>query len=243
MLRYEQGVASHRGCVRKVNQDAWLAQPEHGLWIVADGMGGHARGEWASAQIVEFAGKRVQSKVLHVACDELTAAIEHVNQLLLAAAQADGASIGSTVAALLVRGGRGTVLWAGDSRVYRYRAGSLSLLTRDHSQVEQLVAAGLISQEEAASHPMGHVLTRAIGVRETVALDRVDCDVLPDDIFLLCSDGLTRPVADVELARWLGRETPERAANGLLELVLSRGAPDNVTLIVLGCDATTLVEA
>ncbi|MDF0487864.1 protein phosphatase 2C domain-containing protein [Sphingomonas sp. H39-1-10] len=243
MLRYEQGVASHTGCVRKVNQDAWLARPEQGLWLVADGMGGHARGEWASAQIVASVADGVRAEDLREASAELTAAIEHANQRLLAAARADGASIGSTVGALLVRGGRGAVLWAGDSRVYRYRAGSLSLLTRDHSQVEQLVAAGLISQAEAAGHPMGHVLTRAVGVRDTVMLDRVEIDVLPDDIFLLCSDGLTRPVADVEIARWLGRERPERAATALLDLVLSRGAPDNVTLIVLGCDAATQVKA
>jgi len=243
MLRYEQGVASHLGCVRKVNQDAWLAQPEQGLWLVADGMGGHARGEWASAQIVASVAKGVHAADLLEAASELVAAIEYANQQLVAAAQADGVSIGSTVAALLVRGGQGTILWAGDSRVYRYRAGSLSLLTRDHSQVEQLVTAGLITPAEAAGHPMGHVLTRAIGVRDTVTLDQVEVDVLPDDIFLLCSDGLTRPVADVEIARWLGRETPERAATGLLDLVLSRGAPDNVTLVVLSCDATTLVEA
>jgi serine/threonine-protein phosphatase Stp1 len=243
MLRYEQGVASHTGCVRTVNQDAWLAQPERGLWLVADGMGGHARGEWASAQIVASVAESVHAEDLHQAGAELTAAIERANQRLVAAAQADGASIGSTVAALLVRGGCGTVLWAGDSRIYRYRAGSLDLLTRDHSQVEQLVAAGLITPAEAAGHPMGHVLTRAIGVRDTVMLDHLEVDVRADDIFLLCSDGLTRPVADTEIARWLGRETPERAASGLLDLVLSRGAPDNVTLVVLGCDATTLVEA
>jgi len=243
MLRYEQGVASHTGCVRTVNQDAWLAHPEQGLWLVADGMGGHARGEWASAQIVASVAESVHAEDLHQAGAELTAAIERANQQLIAAARADGASIGSTVAALLVRGGRGAVVWAGDSRIYRYRAGSLDRLTRDHSQVEQLVAAGLITPAEAASHPMGHVLTRAIGVRDAVMLDHVEVDVRADDIFLLCSDGLTRPVADVEIARWLGRETPERAATGLLDLVLSRGAPDNVTLVVLGCDATTLVDA
>ncbi len=243
MLRYEQGVASHAGYVRKINQDAWLAQPDQGLWLVADGMGGHARGEWASAEIVASVAQSVHADDLHDAGAELTAAIERANHRLVAAAKADGASIGSTVAALLVRGGRGSVLWAGDSRVYRYRGGAISLLTRDHSQVEQLVTDGLITAAEAASHPMGHVLTRAIGVGDTVLLDRVEVDVLPEDVFLLCSDGLTRPVADVEIARWLGRETPERAATGLLDLVLSRGAPDNVTLVVLGCDATTLVEA
>jgi serine/threonine-protein phosphatase Stp1 len=243
MLRYEQGVASHTGCVRKINQDAWLAQPEQGLWLVADGMGGHARGEWASARIVASVSEAVHANDLHEAGAELVGAIEHANRQLVAAALSEGESIGSTVAALLVRAGRGIILWAGDSRVYRYRAGSLSLLTRDHSQVEQLVTAGLISQAEAAGHPMGHVLTRAVGVRDTVMLERVEVDVLPDDIFMLCSDGLTRPVTDYEIARWLGRETPERAAIGLLDLVLSRGAPDNVTLVVLGCDATTLVEA
>jgi serine/threonine-protein phosphatase Stp1 len=242
MLRYEQGVASHIGCVRTINQDAWLARRDLGLWLVADGMGGHARGEWASAEIVAAVAAGVKAEDLLDAVAELTAAIERANDRLVAAAQAAGASIGSTVAALLVRGGRGTVLWAGDSRVYRYRAGLLDLLTRDHSQVEQLVTAGLITPAEAASHPMGHVLTRAIGVRDTVLLDQIEVDVLPEDVFLLCSDGLTRPVADVEIARWLARETPERAATGLLELVLSRGAPDNVTLVVLSCDATTLVE-
>jgi serine/threonine-protein phosphatase Stp1 len=242
MLRFEQSVASHVGCVRTINQDAWLARPDHGLWVVADGMGGHSRGEWASAEIVASIAGQVRADDLDTACCELTAAIEGANGRLVEAGR-DGASTGSTVVALVVRGGRGAVLWAGDSRVYRYRTGSLRLLTRDHSQVEQMVTAGLISREEAVVHPMGHVLTRAVGVHDALALDRAELDVLPDDVFLLCSDGLTRPVAEAEIAAWLGRETPRRAAAGLLELALSRGAPDNVTLVVVGCDATTLVTA
>jgi serine/threonine-protein phosphatase Stp1 len=243
MLRYEQAVASHVGCVRTINQDAWLASPEQGLWVVADGMGGHARGEWASAEIVARIADEVHADDLDEACGELASAIEEANARLVAAARKGGASVGSTVAALIIRKRRGAVVWAGDSRIYRYRAGCLDLLTRDHSQVEQLVVAGLITRMEAVDHPMGHVLTRAVGVQDMLHLDCVIEDVLPDDVFLLCSDGLTRPVADAEIAGWLGRESPERAVAGLLDLTLGRGAPDNVTLLIVSCDATTLLEA
>jgi serine/threonine-protein phosphatase Stp1 len=242
MLRYEQGVASHVGCVRMINQDAWLAKPEQGLWVVADGMGGHARGEWASAEIIASITGQVSADSLDEACRELASAIESANARLVSAARTGGASVGSTVAALVIRGRRGAVIWAGDSRVYRYRGGRLDLLTRDHSQVEQLVVAGLITRLEAIDHPMGHVLTRAVGVQDVLDLDCVTEDVLPDDVFLLCSDGLTRPVSDAEIAGWLGRETPMRAAAGLLDVTLGRGAPDNVTLLVVSCDAATLLE-
>jgi serine/threonine protein phosphatase PrpC len=132
-------------------------------------------------------------------------------------------------------------MWVGDSRVYRLRDGAIEQLTTDHSQVEQLVARGLLTRAEAEHHPMAHVLARAVGVEPRLNVDMRDEHVLAGDVFLLCSDGLTRIVADAEIAQTLATEHPRRAADALVALALARGAPDNVTVVVIGCDSTTLI--
>jgi len=172
----------------------------------------------------------------------VVAALEFANDEIFQAAWAAGGAIGSTVVVLLIRAGRYAVLWAGDSRVYRCRGRELMPLTTDHSQVEQMIARGFLDRSEADNHPMAHVLSRAVGVRDRLALDRVEGEVEAGDVFLLCSDGLSRIVDALEIRRLMIDEPPRAVACHLLDLSLNRGAPDNVTVVVVGCDATTQVD-
>ncbi|WP_019832443.1 PP2C family protein-serine/threonine phosphatase [Sphingomonas sp. PR090111-T3T-6A] len=243
MLRFEQGVRTHVGAVRKINEDSHLARPEDGLWAVADGMGGHIKGQWASSTIVRALSEATLGGTFEEAAMSVIAALEEANGEICQAAWEAGGAIGSTVAVLLIRSGRCAVLWAGDSRVYRCRDRALEPLTTDHSQVEQMVASGLLDRAEADNHPMAHVLSRAVGVRETLALDRIDGEVEAGDIFLLCSDGLSRMVHAPEIQRLLIDKPPRAVAAQLVDMALDRGAPDNVTVAVVGCDATTLLES
>ncbi len=243
VLRFEQGVRTHVGAVRKINEDSHLARPSDGLWAVADGMGGHIKGQWASSTIVRVLSEAVLSGVFEEAVDGVIEALESANDEIYQAASEAGGAIGSTVAVLLIRGVRCAVLWAGDSRVYRCHDRELAPLTTDHSQVEQMVASGLLDRSEADNHPMAHVLSRAVGVRESLTLDRIDGEVAAGDSFLLCSDGLSRMVRAPEIQRLLIEMPPRVVATRLVDMALDRGAPDNVTVAVVGCDATTLVEA
>jgi serine/threonine protein phosphatase PrpC len=243
VLRFEQGARTHVGCVRQVNEDAHLARPLDGLWAVADGMGGHVKGQWASSTIARTLEASPSPEGFDAAVAAASAALQAANAEIYAEAQATGRPIGSTVAALLVKEGRFAVLWAGDSRVYLCRGGRLQRLTVDHSQVEQMVSSGLLRPEEAEGHPMSHVLSRAVGVRRELQLDLHTDEALAGDMFLLCSDGLSRTVAAEEIERSLRGESPRGAAERLLQAALDQGASDNVTVLVVGCDATTLVEA
>lgn len=243
MLRFEQGVRTHVGAVRKINEDAHLARPQDGLWAVADGMGGHIKGQWASSTIVSALSKVALSGSFEDAVTSVVGALESSNDEIFEAAWKAGGAIGSTVAVLLIRGTRYAIMWAGDSRVYRCRDRALLPLTTDHSQVEQMVASGLLDRSEADNHPMAHVLSRAVGVREALALDRIDGEVDPGDMFLLCSDGLSRLVHTPEIERLMIDKPPRAVASQLVDMALERGAPDNVTVAVVGCDATTMVES
>jgi serine/threonine protein phosphatase PrpC len=240
-LRYEQGSRSDVGCVRLVNEDSHLTRDRDGLWSVADGMGGHSNGSWASGEITAS----LENARLPADFDGATAAAEaalaSANATIYRAGRDGDKVIGSTVAVLLIRARRFAVLWAGDSRVYRMRNGALALLTTDHSQVEQMVTAGLLTRQEAESHPMAHMLSRAVGVRPDLALDRRHGDVLPSDVFVLCSDGLTRMVHDDEIEALVRQNAPRTAAMRLVDLALERGAADNVTVVVVGCNEPTLV--
>lgn len=138
---------------------------------------------------------------------------------------------GSTVVILIIDGTQGAVIWVGDSRIYRYREQQLVQLTHDHSHVQALVDQGLITEEEAGSHALTHLITRAIGIDEPVKLDSRLFDVNPGDQYLLCSDGLNRMVADAEIEAAMNNKTSEEIVQSLLHMSLLRGASDNVTLI------------
>ena len=184
-----------------------------GLWAVADGMGGHEGGEWASAKLVEKldADRRCRTS-FEAACDAVAEAIRDANRGdRRRGARSAARQMGSTVVALLVRGQRYAVLWVGDSRAYLLRGGKLVQLSRDHTQVQEMVDRGMMRPEDAVGHPMGHILSRAVGVREEIEVDRALGEIEPGDVFLLCSDGLHGYVDEAEIARLLARGSPERA--------------------------------
>jgi serine/threonine protein phosphatase PrpC len=152
----------------------------------------------------------------------------------------EGKQMGSTVVSLVIRGPEFIVLWAGDSRAYLYRQGQLIQLTRDHTQVEAMMERGLLTPEEAADHPMKHVLARAVGVQETLEIDGVRDRIESRDIFVLCSDGLSGVVSDAEIAAMLA-EHGHAAGDLLVAACLERGAPDNVTVTLVAANEPTLL--
>jgi serine/threonine protein phosphatase PrpC len=241
-FRIESAALTHQGCVRDRNQDSYCIREADGLWAVADGMGGHEGGEWASAKLVEALDAVEMPDDLDAAAARVTEAIEAANRAIVAEAAERGAQMGSTIVALAVKGQRYAILWVGDSRAYRLRDGALGQLSRDHSQVQEMVDRGMMAPEQAIGHPMGHILSRAIGVREAVTVERVDGDIVPGDVFLLSSDGLHGYVAEEEIRRLLGRGSPERALGELVDLTLAAGAPDNVTGIAVWASDPTLLS-
>lgn len=233
-MRFECASRTHVGLKRKINEDSIFVETDRGLWAVADGMGGHEAGEVASATVVDALRALPTTDDL----DELVAAAEQAlgeaNRRLIELARSGPSqqTIGTTVVGLAIANGAYRCFWMGDSRAYLLRDGILRRVSRDHSLVQKLIDAGMLKPEEAETHEHANVVTRAVGVAETAEVEVVGGDARPGDRFLLASDGLTRVVHDEELAAELERSPPERAADNLLELVLARGAPDNVSLII-----------
>lgn len=226
-----------RGLVRQVNEDAFLDLPDQGLWVVADGMGGHDAGDVASRMIVETLRSTPLEGPLAKRMDRLEDAVEQVNELLLnRGTDAEGRRniIGSTIAILIAESAHlGAILWAGDSRIYRLRGGALMQLSSDHSQVESYVRQGIITREQARSHPERNVITRAVGSQDDLYLEADVCEFKSGDRYLLCSDGLTRHLEDDEISRLLAGEPPKAVCRKLIDLTLERGAKDNVTVVVV----------
>lgn len=226
---------THVGLRRKINEDAVLVRTQRGLWAVADGMGGHEAGEVASGMVTEALSHIHLTVDLDQFVDQAVAALQAVNHQLIALARADARpkTIGSTVVGLAIDTTRFRCFWAGDSRSYRLRGNRIQQLSRDHSLVQGLVDADMISAEDAEHHPQANVITRAVGVVENLQVDTVSGDVQPGDHFLLASDGLTRLVRDEELLAEITGRSPEEAADRLIQTVLARGAPDNVSLVLV----------
>ena len=226
--------ASHAGRVRRVNEDRFCARADQGLWAVADGMGGHAHGDWSANAVVQaLEGVRLDGDDFDEAVRLVADAIHSANRRIWSEAQRRGQQMGSTVVAVLVRERRFAVMWVGDSRAYLLRDGALHLLTRDHSQVQEMVDRGLLSPEEARHHPRLNVLTRAIGVGARLQVDAIADEVEAGDRLLLCSDGLTGMLDDAALARVLSTGAREATLDALLRGALDGGAPDNVTAVLV----------
>lgn len=230
------GTKSDVGCIREVNEDSFLARPDYGLWVVADGMGGHAAGDYASQSIV----RELNSIGVPGSGDDLQARfmerlVQANDQIFKHSIELDRGTIGATVVALLVHGSDYACIWSGDSRIYRYRDGVLEQQTRDHTEVRMLLEAGSITQEEADNWPRKNVITRAIGVTEVPECDVMGGGLEMGDMFLLCSDGLTEHVEDHEIAQAMLAYPPQEACDHLIELTLSRGAKDNVTVVTMSC--------
>ena len=233
VLPFESYGVSHKGCVRPTNEDSYLIDPSGGLWLVADGMGGHHAGEVASSTIVEHLttiGTASSAPDLRARFeDRLSRAHLEIRKL----SEAHGVTIGSTIAALLAMDGKFACLWSGDSRVYLVRNRSISQISRDHTEVQELLDRGVITQTEAQTWPRRNVLTRAVGVSEDVVIDYQQGDILPGDVFVLSTDGLTAHVPDVEIEKAVLSAAPQEACEHLLETVLVRGGSDNVTIVVV----------
>ncbi len=229
------------GPVRPENEDAYLARPFDGLWAVADGMGGHAMGSWAARTLTDTLGAAALAGDMQRDTDVVLRAIESANRSIRDEGEVQGTTIGCTAAVLLLNPEGYVVSWVGDSRVYLWRDEALSLLTCDHTLVQEMFDRGHITADEAKTHPMGHVVSRAVGAEATVKIDRVSGPVQVGDLFLLCSDGLPNVASEAEITRAL-RERGPAACDDLMALCLARRAPDNVTMVAVACDEATFLS-
>jgi len=231
------------GAVRSRNEDSVLTEPlgsadatAHGwLAIVADGLGGHRRGDLASQLTVQTTRDTFYGRShAQYTPERLRAAVEHANEVVLHTGEQSEATteMASTITAAVIQGPKLTIAQVGDSRCYLIRNSRLRQITHDHSLVDELVRNGEITPEEAQHHPNRNVITRALGTRPTVEVDLFEEDLHDDDVVVLCSDGLYRVVDESEIARALVSE-PQLAAESLVALANQRGAPDNVTVVIV----------
>jgi len=232
------------GRQRANNEDAVLVDPDHGLAVLADGMGGYNAGEVASALAVDLiaagmvrwldqaegGGARDVRRAMEICVDD-------ANQAIFEAAHANAAylGMGTTLVMAVVRGDGAVIGHVGDSRAYRWRAGQLVQLTRDHSLLQEQIDIGLITPAEAAASGNRNLVTRALGVEDTVLLELREVSLAPGDVLLLCSDGLNDMVTDGDIAAVLAVPAPLHAkAQRLLDEANARGGRDNVSVVLIG---------
>lgn len=230
---FEVCARTHVGMVRELNEDSFLDLTPSGLWVVADGMGGHSAGEVASQAVTDgLRGVNGGFPIENMITQVRKAILETNRQLIAQSEGYDPSRLpGATVVVLVISGSQGAVVWAGDSRVYRRRDGEIVQLTRDHSHVQDLVDQRLIAEEQAEAHPMANVITRAVGIQDDLELDVVRFDVREGDRYLLCSDGLSRLMPAKEISGQLAEPDTDSSVQSMLHTALVRGAPDNVTII------------
>lgn len=223
---------SKTGLVRQRNEDRFYAQGP--LLIVADGMGGYTGGEYASTMVVDTIVE-VVNKATEMSTEVLEDAILKANRMVYEKSQAYKELEGMGTTAVVAYVQEDTLYWAhvGDSRLYLYGQEGLHRMTKDHSMVQQLVEAGTITEEEVIHHPKRNMLTRAIGVYETVEVDTGVVEVHQNDRILLCSDGLSGYIEESKIEQVLSEENNEsRALEDLVHLVYDAGARDNVTIVL-----------
>ncbi|MFL6601498.1 MAG: PP2C family protein-serine/threonine phosphatase [Steroidobacteraceae bacterium] len=233
-FRWSSASRSDAGRVRKVNEDACLEQSKHGLWAVADGMGGHSLGEFASGLAVQSLMNLPATEDLEERVSLALNRLREVNRhLRTEALRRDVPLIGTTIAALLAAGNLCTCLWAGDSRIYLYRAGRLRQLTRDHNQIEAVRSRPICDLDDTVELPRANFITRALGAEETLHLDRITLELLDEDIFLLCTDGLSNVVTELSIEQALLPCSCRLACDALINMALDRKARDNITAVVV----------
>jgi protein phosphatase len=229
------GARTDVGNLRELNEDAVLASPP--VFVVADGMGGHAAGEVASLLALQTIGGLAGRDDLRR--EDLLAAIEQANEAILAEAdqQREHRGMGTTVSGVCLGSVGGAAHWfvfnVGDSRVYRFVDGTLTQITTDHSEVAELVALGRISEDEARSHPARNIVTRSLGTDPSPVPDIWVLPVVSGERFLICSDGLPLEVREQDIASILGSGSAQEAADRLVEAALSAGGRDNVSAVVV----------
>lgn len=231
---YRYTAQTHVGLKRKVNEDTILSLPEQDIWLVADGMGGHLAGDFASRAIADTVAMIPQGLDPTARMHALRDAIQSAHQLIRAEADARGAGvIGATVVALMMANGHFVGLWAGDSRIYRLRNGLIEMLTTDHSSVAEYVLAGRMTWDEAEQHPQSNAITRAVGVGDVLELDKVRGEAQAGDRFLVCSDGLTKYATFAMLQDILSTTPIETVVERLVQVALAGGGADNISAIVV----------
>ncbi len=232
-----------RGLVRPRNEDSVVDRPTVGIWAVADGMGGHNRGDRAS-HILQEELTRLQPEPAEseIAAEAMREGISAAHERVRSELGTSGMS-GTTVVALAIRGDRYTCLWAGDSRLYRCTDHKVELLTTDHSVVQELVDAGAITAEAAVRHPLRNRITRAVGVEPTLDLQVRHGEVHSGERFLLCSDGLHGLVDAQALGRLAGIADLDQAADAMVAAALEAGGRDNVSLVLVAADRRSLAAA
>ncbi len=231
---YRYVAQTHVGLKRRVNEDAILALPDHNIWMVSDGMGGHQAGDFASALIVDAVATLPIGLDPTAKMHGLREKLQEAHRAIQAESQARGGStIGATVVALILANGHFLGLWAGDSRLYRLRNGVIELLTSDHSAVADYVLAGKMDWDEAEQHPHSNAITRAVGVGGELELDKIRGAVEPGDRFLVCSDGLTKYATFPKLQQVLSSAPLETVGDQLLQIALDGGGADNISHIIV----------
>ena len=242
-MHIHYGTVSDQGKVRSSNEDSYAANLKNRVFLVADGMGGHAAGEIASqiaaATFEEVAAVRLNEgkpsdEILISAAQEANSRIYQAQRM-----KAELAGMGSTLTALSIREGKYYIAHVGDSRAYLLRDGALQQMTRDHSLVWQLYETGVLRKDELSSHPQKNLITRSIGPHPQVEIDLEEGDVREGDIYLLCSDGLTDMVSDENICRILSTpdQTPRELGEALVQAANLRGGADNITVVVVRIDA------
>jgi len=240
MVRLLHAARTDVGMIRSGNEDnfAVTARGNHGLFIVADGMGGHAAGEVASEMAVQTIEKELDGlrDLDDSTGDRLDQALRKANRNIheRTITEVDKQGMGTTASVLIVSGTRYMIGQVGDSRVYLLRDGALQQLTKDHSYVQEQVDAGFLTPEQARYHPYSNVITRCVGASPDVQPDIYQGDVRIGDLFLVASDGLTGMVDDRRLQMLLmSRAEPERKVYSLIQEANGRGGLDNITAIVV----------
>ena len=228
---------SHTGHVRNKNEDSILVHDEENVWIVADGMGGHHAGDFASQTITNNLSLFKQHPSLDDSILLLEENILNSNSIIRKKSGHLGrnATIGSTVVCVYVWNNLLFVLWAGDSRLYRYRQGKFERLTEDHSYVEELVRMGKIEARDAEEHPAANVVLKAVGIDERLCIDFEYFEVEDDDIYIICTDGLYKDLDEANIVPIIESHTEDTKSlsEALLASSLDAGGTDNTSIITL----------
>jgi protein phosphatase len=229
----EFGHGTHVGLRREHNEDTYHGDASLGLWLVADGMGGHEHGEIASA----IARSEVVAAVERG--EPLDAAIDGANRAIIEHAQGrrEDLPMGTTIVAVRLQDQRFEAAWVGDSRIYHWHSGNLRQISADHSYVRTLVEQGIVTPEQARRHPHRNVITQALGVTDpgSLRIERVDGSLARGDQLLLCSDGLTEEVDEASIGTLLAREDigTQECVDQLILAALDHGGSDNITAILV----------
>lgn len=252
-MRMTSVSVSDVGRKRKSNEDSYYASDEQALYVVADGMGGHAAGEVASHTAVQTIEEFIKltstdqeitwpfglDETLSLSGNRLKTAIRYANRRLLDATRerSDYEGMATTVVAVLGEGRRANIAHVGDSRVYLIREGALTRLTSDHSWVNEQVLSGLIDLEQARTHPLRNVVTRALGGKEDLQVDLQVLELVDGDLLLLCSDGLTSMISDEEILGILqaSGDDMQEASRELIAAANRSGGEDNITAVLIRC--------